>query len=194
MRAKPLLCLVLTTAFAGFLQGCVPALVIGGAATTAAVVHDRRTAGSIVDDQGIEFKALAALRSDEDLYRQAHINVTSYNSIVLLTGEAPTEALRNRALELVRPIDRVRSVHNEIRIAAPSSLTSRASDTLLTGKVKASLVGAENIDATRVKVVTEAGVVYLMGLVTRTEADAASDIASRVSGVQRVIKIFEYIG
>ncbi len=176
-------------------SGCTP-VVVGGAATGAAVVHDRRTAGTVLEDQSIELKALTRLREDPEIREQAHINVTSYNLIVLLTGETPTEAMRQRAAEIVRGIERVRQVHNELRVAAPSSMMSRSSDTLITAKVKTALFGIkgiEDFDPTRVKVVTENGTVYLMGLVRRIEADAAAEAARTVSGVQRVVKLFEYL-
>jgi osmotically-inducible protein OsmY len=173
--------------------GCAP-LVVGTAAVTgAAVAHDRRSAGTVLDDQTIEFQALGNLHADKELYRQAHVNVTSYNRVALLTGEAPTEELKKRAAEIVRGIEKVRRVHNEIAIAAPSSFTSRSADTLLTGRVKAAMVGIKGFDPTRVKVVTENGVVYLMGLVTRAEAETATEAARTTSGVQRVVRIFEYV-
>jgi osmotically-inducible protein OsmY len=118
--------------------------------------------------------------------------VTSYNTVVLVTGEAPTEELRKQVIEIVRGVEKVRKVYDEVSIAAPSALTSRTSDTLLTGKVKAQLFGSKKLDATRVKVVTEKGVVYLMGLIPRAHGDAAAEVARRVSGVQRVVKLFEY--
>lgn len=172
--------------------GCAPLIVAGGA-TGVAVVHDRRSAGTVIDDQTIEFQALGSLHADKELYRQAHINVTSYNRVALLTGEAPTEELKNRAAEIVRGIEKVRRAHNEITLAAPSSFTSRSADTLLTGRVKAAMVGIEGFDPTRVKVVTENGVVYLLGLVTRAEAQTATEAARTTSGVQRVVRIFEYV-
>lgn len=175
-----------------FAAGCAPVVVGGAAATGAAMVHDRRSAGTVIDDQTIEFQALGDLHADKELYKQAHINVTSYNKVALLTGEAPTEELKKRAAEIVRGNAKVRRVHNEITLAAPSSFTSRSADTLLTGKVKAAMVGIKDFDPTRVKVVTENGVVYLLGLVTRAEAEAATEAARTTSGVQRVVRIFEY--
>ncbi len=172
--------------------GCGPMILAGGA-TGFAVVHDRRSAGTVIDDQTIEFEALGDLHADKELYRQAHVNVTSYNRVALLTGEAPTEALKNRAAEIVHGIEKVRRVHNEITLAAPSSFTSRSADTLLTGRVKAAMVGIKGFDPTRVKVVTENGVVYLLGLVTRAEAETATEAARTTSGVQRVVRIFEYV-
>jgi len=177
------------------LSGCA-GLLAGGAATGIAVVHDRRTAGQVLEDQSIEFKAASAIDGDKGLSSQAHVSATSFNGIVLLTGEAPTAQLRQRAADLVRAVPHVRRVDNEITIAAPSSLMSRSSDTLITAKVKTSLLsvkGYPNFDPTRVKVVTENGTVYLMGLVTHGEGDAAANEARQVSGVQRVVKLFEYI-
>jgi osmotically-inducible protein OsmY len=156
------------------------------------VVHDRRSAGTIVDDQGIELKAAERLHSDEELSDPAHIDVESYNYVVLLTGEAPSEALKARAEQLVKDIPMVREVHNEITVAAPRSFMSRSSDGALTGKVKSVMV-ANSFDPLLVKVVSENGTVYLMGLVTRDEADRATDITRQVSGVQRVVMLYEYI-
>ena len=177
------------------LNGCAP-LVVGGTATGVAVVHDRRTAGTVLEDQAIELKAIGALRKHEDLYKQSHFNVTSYNMMVLLSGETPTEAYKQRAHEIVSRVERVRRVYNELSVAAPSSMMSRSSDTLITGKVKTSLFrikGLEGFDPTRVKVVTENGTVYLMGLLTRREGDAVAEQARSIGGVQRVVKLFEYI-
>lgn len=172
------------------LSGCAP-LVIGGVAVgTASVINDRRTAGSVVDDQSIRISISSALGKNEELVAQAHINVASFNGVVLLTGEAPSEALRSQAGALARAEANVRRVHNEIRIAAPSSFMTRSSDSLITSKVKASLIGT---DGTRVKVVTENGTVYLMGLLYRNEADAVVKQAQQVGGVQRIVKVFEYL-
>ena len=177
------------------LQGCAP-LVIGGAAAGATVAHDRRTTGSFIEDQSIEMKASTALNAEPELRRQGHINVTSFNMIVLVSGEAPSEALRQRAGDVIGAIEKVRRVHNEVIVAAPSSVMSRSSDSLITAKVKTSLFsikGMENFDPTRVKVVTENGTVFLMGLLTRAEGDATARAASGVGGVQRVVKLFEYL-
>jgi len=174
------------------IQGC--AAVIGaGAATGAAVASDRRTVGTMLDDQTIEFKVLDALRSDDELWQQTHVNGTSVNNIVLLTGEAPTDELRQRIETLVHQIPKVRRVHNEIVIGAPSSLLTRSSDSWITGKVKTNLLTTDIQEATHIKVVTENGSVYLMGLVTQAEASRATDVARAVGGVQRVVKVFEYL-
>ncbi|MGI9320356.1 MAG: BON domain-containing protein [Thiogranum sp.] len=189
--------LALSTLFLSslLLSGCVPVVLIGGAATTATVVHDRRTAGSIVEDQAIELRVKTALRKDEEISDQTHINVTSYNGIVLLSGEAPGQALRTRAGEIARGSEQVRRAHNEIQIAAPSSSMTRSSDTWITTKTKSSLVGLDvkGFDPTRVKVVTENGTVFLMGMVYHREADAIVARTQQVSGVQRIVKLFEYL-
>lgn len=176
-------------------SGCA-AIAVGGLATGAAVVHDRRTTGTMIEDQNIEIKAASALARDPDLKSRAHLNVTSYNLVVLLSGEAPSEELKLRAGRIVRGIERVKRVHNEIVVAAPSSMMTRSSDTMITARVKTALLGIKGLDdfdATRVKVVTENGTVFLMGIVTRAEAEAATEAARTVSGVQRVVRLFEYI-
>lgn len=174
------------------LQGCATAVVTGGA-TGAALIHDRRSTGSVIDDQGIEFKASYALFNNDEIYDQSHINVTSYNGIVLVTGETLTEELKQKVTAEIKAIPKVRRVHNELIIAAPSALPSRSSDTWITSKIKSKFTTAGDIDPFYIKVVTEHGVVYLMGMVTRAEADKAVEITSTSAGVQRVIKIFEYI-
>jgi len=176
------------------LSGCAP-VVVGGAATTATVAHDRRTTGSVVEDQAIELRIKNSFSEDAEIDRQAHINVTSYDGIVLLSGEAPSEALRTRAGQIAREAEKVRRVHNEIQLAAPSSMMTRSSDSWITTKVKSSLFGVkiEGFDPTSVKVVTENGTVFLMGLVNQAEAAAATEQARQVSGVQRIVKLFEYI-
>lgn len=186
--------LFLVTLVAVLLQGCAAA-VVTGAATGASVAYDRRTTGILVEDQNIEFKAASRLRGDPGLSAQAHINTTSFNLTVLLTGETPTPELRARAEDLVRGVPHVKRVVNELTVAAPSSMTARASDTLITSKVKTRLLKIDLPEYTpeRVKVVTEAGVVYLMGLVTQDEANATIEQTRRVSGVQRVVNVFEYV-
>jgi osmotically-inducible protein OsmY len=183
--------MIVLTMAVGVLSGCV-GVVLGGAAGGASVINDPRTAGSQVEDESIELKAGNALHSEKELAQQVHINVTSYNQVVLLTGEAPTEDMRARVVELVKGIEKVRTTHNEITIAAPSPITARTTDSWLTTSVKAKIVGAKELNAIRIKVVSEAGTVYLLGLVTKPEADLAAQIASQTAGVQRVVKLFEY--
>jgi osmotically-inducible protein OsmY len=174
------------------LNGCA-AVALGGAATGATVAHDRRTTGTVIEDQSIELKAGQVLRDDQEINEGAHVNVTSYNLVVLVSGEAPNDAARDRIINIVRDIPKVTHVYNELTIGSPTTLTSRSSDTLITSKVKTKLFGLENFDATRVKVVTEKGVVYLMGLLTKDESDRVTEAARRVGGVQKVVKLFQYV-
>ena len=172
------------------LSGCMAAAA-GGAATGAVVASDRRTTGTFIEDQAIEIKAARALNSDTEIRDSTHLNVTSYNTVVLITGEAPSEELRGRAIDIVRHVDEVSKVYNEIVVAAPSSYMSRSSDTVITTKVKTKLFGQKGIDATKVKVVTERGIVYLLGLLDDQEADIATEAARSVGGVQKVVKLFQ---
>ncbi|MFW5451172.1 MAG: BON domain-containing protein [Methylophagaceae bacterium] len=173
------------------LQGCATAIVTGGATGTA-IVSDRRSAGAVIDDQGIEFKASYRLFTNKEIYDQSHINVTSYNGIVLITGETPTEELKQQINAEIKAIPKVRRIYNELIIAAPSALPSRSSDTWITSKIKTKLATGDDINPFYVKVVTEHGIVYLMGIVSHTEAQNAVNIVTTSAGVQRVVKIFEY--
>ena len=190
--------ILLLAASLTLLPGC--AAVVGTGAMSAAGVAgvatatDRRSAGTVVDDEVIELKALAALRRNDDIAPNSHVNATSYNGILLLTGETLNEDTRRRITELVGEIGKVRRVHNELAIAAPSSMLSRSSDSVITAKIKTAL-GRHSFEiAARTKVVTENGVVYLMGLLRRGEANVATSIARKIGGVQRVVKLFEYVG
>ena len=177
---------------------CVSVCLLAACGTTGGRAGDAggssgRTTDTVIEDQAIEMKALRRISKDQSVYERTHVNVTSYNTVVLVTGEAPTEGLRSKIIEIVRGVEKVSKVYDEIAIAGPSALTARTSDTLLTGKVKTQLFGSKEVDATRIKVTTERGVVYLMGLVPRKQGDAAAEIARRVGGVQRVVKLFEYV-
>ncbi|MDS4021438.1 MAG: BON domain-containing protein [Candidatus Competibacter sp.] len=176
------------------LTGCA-GLLVSGAATGISVAHDRRTTGSVVDDQTIEFKISNQLALKLPPGNQ--IGVTSYNGAVLLTGEASSAQARQRAEVIARGIEPpVRVVYNELVVGRPSSLSSQSSDAVITTKVKAALFQITTIpdfDPSRVKVITARSVVYLMGLVKPVEADAAADVASRVEGVRQVVTLFEYI-
>ena len=177
------------------LSGCAPALV-GGAAVGASVVHDRRTVGTVIDDETIELSTYRALGKDAEISEYAHINATAYNGALLLTGEAPNEAARDRAERIVRGVQKVRRIYNELVVAGKTSLVSRSNDVLISTSVKGALLGVdagEDFDATRVKVVTEAGTVFLMGLLKRSEVAPVVDTVRRQGGVKRVIKLFEYI-
>lgn len=172
------------------LSGCAAA-VIGGAAVGTLVALDRRTSGIQLEDEGIELRAGARLR--DALGEPAHVNVTSYNRQVLLSGEVPTDQARQQAEQIAQRVENVRSVVNDLAVMPKSTLAQRSNDALITGKVKASLVDAKDLSAAAVKVVTERGVVYLMGRVTEREVKRATEIASRVSGVKKVVRVFEVI-
>ncbi len=175
------------------LYGCAP-VVVGGAATGASVVHDRRSVGTAVEDQNIEFKALHLKANDPTLMQKANLSATSYNKVVLLTGQAESEQLRQRYVTMIRQIPEVRRVVDEIQIGPSASITQQGSDTYITSKVKIKLfdVKLPDFDPTRVKVVTDMGNVYLMGIVSQQEADQVVQKVRYVSGVNRVVKIFEY--
>jgi len=174
------------------LHGCAAAIITTGA-TGAAVAHDRRTTGTFIEDQSIELKAVKAFFNDKEINDNAHINVTSYNLVVLITGEAPTEEIIQKIVNIVQNIPKVSHVYNELSLAAPSALSSRSSDSLITAKVKTKLLTDKDANGLRVKVVTENGVVYLMGLSTRAEADLATEIVRQTGGVQKVVKLFQYV-
>lgn len=173
---------------AATLGGCA-AVVVGSAVGTALVVTDRRTAGTQLEDQNIELKALTRVR--ESVGERGHVNTTSYNRLVLLTGEVQSDADRAAVEQAIGRIENVRSIVNELGVMGASSLTSRSNDTILTSKVKASLIDAKDLQAGAIKVVTERAVVYLMGRVTEREANRATDLARGVPGVQKVVKVFE---
>jgi osmotically-inducible protein OsmY len=179
---------VLTASVA--LDGCVP-LVVGGVAVTAAVATDRRSTGTQLDDEVVEDKSVAAIL--ERYGRSVHVNVTSYNGIVLLTGEVPDESTKQGVADIARGWPKTRGVQNELVVAPLTDLSARSNDTFITSKVKARFVETNKFQINHVKVVTERGVVYLMGIVRRDEGDAAADIARTTSGVQRVVKVFDYI-
>jgi osmotically-inducible protein OsmY len=175
---------------AAALSGCAP-LVIGGAALGTMVAVDRRTSGAQLEDEGIELRAAARLR--DAMGERSHINVTSYNRQVLLTGEVSSEADKQQAEQIVTRVENVRSIVNDLAIMGNSSLAQRSSDALVTGKVRASLLDDKDLFAGAFRVVTERGTTYLMGRVTQREADRATNVARSVAGVQRVVRIFEII-
>lgn len=174
------------------LSACVP-LVVGGAAAVGVgmVATDRRSSGAQLDDQGIELRAAARVR--EIANDQMYVSVTSYNRQVLLTGAVGSEADRRRVEDVVQRVDNVRSVVNELTIGQPSTFQDRSNDVFISGKIKASLLDAKDIFANSFKVVTERGVVYLMGIATRRETDRATEIARGISGVQKVVRVVEIV-
>ena len=181
---------ILCVALLASLSGCVE-MVVGGAVMGAVATNDRRTLGAQTEDKSITVKA--ELRVPKVAGQDAHVNVAAFNRKVLLTGEVPDAAAKAAVEREVAGIEGVQNVINELEVAGPASYTSRSSDALITTKVKASLVDMKTISATSFKVVTERGTVFLMGRVTQREGQLAADIARGVSGVQKVVKIFEYI-
>lgn len=172
------------------LSGCFP-VVAGGAVAGGAMAADRRTSGIYIEDQNIEIKA--AKNINEQLGDKIHVNVTSYNRNVLLTGEAIDDATKAKAEAISKETANVKSVVNELAVSGASSLSARSSDTYITSKVKTNMLTENRFPPNYVKVVTENSVVYLMGLVKHQEADAATEIARSTGGVTKVVKVFEYI-
>jgi len=182
--------LILLAALVPALSGCFGAAAVGVGAG-ALVFADRRATEVQVTDEGIELRA--GNRISEKYGSNTHVNVTSYNRTVLLTGEVPDAAAKGNIEKLVSEVQNVKAISNELQVAATSSLTARSNDTYITSKVKARFVDANQFAANHVKVVTEAGVVYLMGLVSQKEANAAVEVARTTGGVQKVVRVFEII-
>jgi osmotically-inducible protein OsmY len=181
---------VFLAASVSLLNGCIP-LVVGGVAATAVVATDRRSTGTQLDDEFIEDKTAATVL--ERYGRSVHVNVTSYNGIVLLSGEVPNESTKEGIADIVRGWPKTRNLQNDLVVGPLTDLSARSNDTFITSKVKGRFVEANKFQINHVKVVTERGVVYLMGIVRRDEGDAAADIARTTRGVQRVVKLFDYI-
>lgn len=187
---RTLCSLLAVSGMAAVLSACAP-LIVGGAVVGGMVAADRRTTGSQVEDEGIELRA--ANRLGDRFGSRVHVNVTSFNRQVLLTGEVPTADDRHRVEMLVAGVENVRSVVNDLAIMPNSTLSQRSNDTYITGKVRANLVDAQDLFATAYKVVTERGVVYLMGRVTQREADRATQVVRGINGVVKVVRVFEII-
>jgi osmotically-inducible protein OsmY len=187
---KPMVKLAVALSLTLLLQACAAAVVAGGASAVTSA-SDRRTLGSQIDDSSIVVKAERALEANKTLEEKAHINVNSYNGILLLTGQAPTQDMVDTAGQLVQGIQGVKDVQNQIRIGNPISFTTRSRDSWITTRVKSLLIADKEVSALDIKVITESGEVFLMGLVSSSEADKAVEIARHVNGVARVIKAFE---
>jgi osmotically-inducible protein OsmY len=176
---------------AALIQACAPVIVAGGA-TAAVVASDRRTVGAFVDDENIEIKARKLLTDDRNLGDDIHVNITSVNGNVLLSGEALTAEMRDKVIDHVRSVPGIRRVVNEINVAEPTAFATRVNDGWITTKVKSKLLNTENIQASHIKVVTENSVVYLMGLVKQEEGNIAAEATRTVGSIKRVVKLFEY--
>lgn len=182
----------LTLASTVLLTACAPA-VMTTATTGVTMLHDRRTAGTIVEDKAIEMRASHELHINPELRENARVKVVSYNRRVLLIGQVPNQQRSKQIEELARNLDEVVKVYNELEIAEPRTLTSASNDAWLTTKVKANAFGDVNVDPIRIKVYSENGTVYLMGLVTREEADLATENVRNIDGVERVVRVFDYL-
>lgn len=172
------------------LAGCVPVMVGAAVGTTVMVVADRRSAGAQLDDESIELKF--ATQATQEFGNRVHVNVTSYNGIVLLTGEAPDDGVRTALGNIAKNIEKVRGVNNEMVIGLLSDFSARSNDTYITSKVKSRMIEANKFPPNAVKVVTERSVVYLMGLVSKDEGAAAAEIAATTAGVARVVTFYQY--
>lgn len=172
------------------LSGCVPAAAVG-ATGAAFVITDRRQTEAFLADEGIELRAIS--RINEKFPEQVHVNVTSYNRMALLTGEVPDEATRREVEKIVSTVPMVKTISNELQISGSSSLAGRATDAFLTSKIKARFLDHNQFSPTKIKVVTEAGTAFLIGLVTNTEATASVEIARTTGGVLKVVRMFEII-
>lgn len=186
MRLAILVLIALSTPL---LSGCF-GLAATGIVATAISVDDRRTTGIQVEDESIEWKSAARIREQ---FKDVHVNAVSYNLTVLLVGQVPSEEVKKQIEDAVRGVPSVKNVTNELVVAGNTSLAARGNDGLITSNVKARMVGNGKVSPNHVKVVTENGVVYLLGLVTQAEADVATDVARTTAGVARVVKVFEYI-
>ena len=190
-RTRRAVCTVLAAAaLAAGLSACAP-LIVGGAVVGSVMAVDRRTTGTQIEDEGIELRAANRIR--ETLGDRVHVNVTSYNRQALLTGEVPNAQDRQTVEQIVSQVENTRSVVNDLAVAPNSSLGQRSTDTFITGKVRASLVDAQDISANSFKVVTERNIVYLMGRVSQREANRATEIARGVSDVRKVVRVFEIV-
>jgi osmotically-inducible protein OsmY len=185
-----LFALIASSLLVGSLSGCAP-VVVGGAAAGGLMAADRRTSGAYIEDQSIELKAEKHI--GDKLGDKIHVNVTSFNRNVLITGEAIDEPTKQSAENIAKDVENIRSVTNELIIAGASSMSSRSNDSYLTSKVKTRMITENKFPANYVKVVTENSTVYLMGMVTRKEAEDAVEIARDTDGVQKVVKVFEYV-
>jgi osmotically-inducible protein OsmY len=189
---KLLLTTLAASLIASSLSGCVAPILMGGAfAGSVLVATDRRTSGAQLEDQGIELRAISRLA--EALGDRVHINVTSYNRQVLITGEVPSEKDKATAEQIIVKVDNVKSVVNELGVLGNTNLSARSSDTLITSRVKAALLDDKQVYGNAFKIVTERGVVYMMGRVTAREADYATNIVRGQSGVQKVVRVLEAI-
>jgi len=189
---KQLLATILILTLGLSLNGCSTLMSAGGEKPVSED-YGRRTFGTWWDDQMVESRGAVNIKRSHEKLKDAHINVTAFNGVVLITGQVPSEELRGLSADQLKNLRKVRKVHNELEIAGPTSMVARTNDSWLTTKVKTKLGISNEAEGGRIKVITENGVVYLMGLLTRNEADAVVQLAQSVYGVQKIVKVFEYI-
>ncbi len=182
---------LLLAAILGALQGCFP-VVAAGVGTGVLMASDRRTTGAFIEDEGIEYKAINQISAKYNS-TTAHVNVTSFNRHVLITGEVPNDTAKADIAKIVSSVSNVKAVSNELVVSGLTGITSRSSDSIITSDVKLRFLNSKVFQADHVKVITENGTVFLMGLVYHKEAEAATEITSTTGGVQRVVKVFEYL-
>jgi osmotically-inducible protein OsmY len=185
--------LVMLASSTPVLSSCVATMVGAATVTGVDIATDRRTVGSYIDDEAIELEIQKYRLSNQAVRDETHLNPTSMNGVVLLTGEVESPRIKKQVIDYVRGLNGVRQVVDEMQIAGKTAVMSRTTDVWLTTKVKTTLYAKTGFDANRVKVVTEHGTVYLMGLVSHTEADQAVDVVRHIDGVVRVVKVFEYV-
>lgn len=183
------LSLILMSVFA--LQGCIETAIIAGAVTAVSSANDPRSVGTQIDDTTIEVRADFLLMQEDGISKHTNLSVISYNGTVLIVGQSPNQFLIDKALKIVKDINGVKKIHNQIKLGTPASLSTKTQDAWITAKVKSDLLTDEQIKGHNVKVVTENGIVYLMGLVDSQEANSAATLAANINGVERVIKVFD---
>ena len=184
--------LIVITCLGVVISGCVPAVFMAGGATGAAISGDNRKMQTISDDTDTSFRANTLIQADKALSANAHITVTLFNGIALLTGQAPTERLQQRAEQLIKPLKKIRKIYNQIIIAEPLGAFTRSDDALITANVKTRMLTTTDLKSSHFKIITENGTVYIMGLTTRKQAQMAVDVARQSTGVKQVVKLLEY--
>lgn len=174
------------------LEACVPAVFVAGAATSGAVLYDSRNMQTIIEDRDITSKVHAELRTDKAIKHETNLTSVTFNRAVLVIGQAPNRELRERAISLVRRVPGIKRVYNEITVEEPIPLKERSKDVWLTTKVKTALIAEKGLRYAQIKIVTENGIVYLLGIVSKEQANLSADVAKQILGVRKVVKVFEY--
>jgi len=185
--------IILSVLLALLSVACMPTAFVAGAAVGGAVIYDQRSAKTMLDDQDIAYRAQARLDHDAELKQKAHLSVAAFDRAVLLVGQAPSSDLKSRAEDIVRTVPKVARIYNEITIENPSSNIATANDAWITTKVKTALLAEKGLNSAQLKIVTESGVVYMMGIVSHAQADLATACVRKVGGVQKIVKLFEYL-